>query len=51
MHNAVVHHPLTDTQPVHKQQSPASFPLSLYAEHGVIPYGIYSVRVSCPETL
>lgn len=51
MHDAVVHRPLTDTQPAHKQQSPASFPLSLCAEHGVILYGIYSVRVSCPENL
>lgn len=51
MHNAVAHHPLTDTQPVHKQQSPGNFPLSLCAEHGVTWHGIFSVGASCPEIL
>lgn len=49
MYDAIIHHLLTYAQTAPQQQSPASFPLSLYPEQDVIGYGISygSVRVSC----
>lgn len=41
MHNALVHHSITDVQPV---------PLSFYIKHGVLWHGValWSIQVSCP---
>ena len=48
---SLTHHQRTDAQPVPRQwPTPARFPLSLYAEHDIVWYGIslWPAWISCP---
>lgn len=48
MHNAIVHHPLTDAKPDPKQQPLPSGPHFSFVQHDIIGYGMYHTAWNIP---